>query len=463
MILKFVTPFKRGKMQTSSPTIQGDLKSLIRISFPLILFLFCESLTAFCERIFLSYSSSIDAVHASLNATYLASIFQSPSVAIGGISQVFVGLYQGSQEDHRIGPCVWQLIWFSFLSLLITLPLSFFASSWYFKGTVIQKVGLEYFNVLAIGNFLFPLSTTLASFYLGRGKTFLVTVLMLGSYALQLLLCGLMIFGIPGIVPALGAKGAALAKCMSLVILCVIFFVCFLNKKNREKYQTHVWQFSPHALWDYMKTGLVRASGYFTAKLCWVAVSYIVIKKGGQYLNVLTIGGTVITFLVFISIGLYRAILTIASNLIGAKKHSDVWMLCRSFTLYTAGISCLLAIPLIIFPDALIVFFDTPSKEIFKQTIRDINYWIWIYMFILILQSNFAAVLVAFQDFKAQLFCYFFLWPISFVPVYLGIGLGQWHADKLWAVMIVENIVFALLFYLRLRQKKLENEALYQK
>ena len=138
--------------EASKPIIKGDLRALIRISVPLMLFLFCEALTLFCERIFLSYHS-IDSVHGSLSASYLAKIFQAPCIAIGAMGQVFVGFYQGSGEYKQIGPCVWQLIWFSFLSFLITLPLSYLVSSWYFRGTAIEKIGVECFLILCFRKF----------------------------------------------------------------------------------------------------------------------------------------------------------------------------------------------------------------------------------------------------------------------------------------------------------------------
>lgn len=433
--------------------LSGDLKGLVRISIPLMFFLFCEALTGFCERNFLSYSS-IDAVHASLNANYLATIFQSPCVAIGAMAQVFVGLYQGSGENKRIGPCVWQLVWFSFLSFLVTLPLSFLASLWFFKGTSIENMGTQYFTVLAFSNFLFPLCAALSSFYLGRGKTALVTSFMLGSYILNLLLSWCLIFGIKGILPPLGAQGAALGKCISLGLLCLIFFCCFLTKKNRKIYNTQLWQFSYPALWKYMSPGIVRAFGYLSSKACWIAISYIVIKKGGKYLDALTIGGTVISFLVFIATGIYKSILTIASNLIGAEKNAETWKLCNSFIIYSLVTSALLTIPLLFFPNSLLYFFDASAREIFRQTFKDINLWIWLYMLALTIQTSFCALLVAQRDLKFQFYCYLFLWPISLLPVYFGIGQNHWQADKLWMIMIFENLAFMLFFFIRLRQKK---------
>ena len=437
----------------SQAVIEGNLKTLTRISLPIMLFLFCEALTLFFERIFLSYHS-MNAVHASLNAGYLATIFQSPCVAIAAMAQVFVGLYQGSNEYKRIGPCVWQLIWFSFLSSPLVLVLSFIASSLYFSNTVIQTIGTQYFTVLAFGNFLFPLQIALASFYLGRGKTFFVTSVMLASYALDLFLNWLLIFGVEGVIAPMGARGAALAKCISLAAVCCIFFISFLNRKNQELYNSRSWHFSPVALWGFMRLGMVRAFGYFSSKICWVAISYIIIRKGSFYLEVLTVGGTVITFLLFITTGMYKAVLTIAPNLIGAGKFDQIWKLCRVTTLYILAISVVLTIPLVFFPDTLICFFDASSKDIFRRTFKDINYWIWLYMVILTIQTSFCAILIALRDLKVQLYCYLFLWPVSFIPVYFGIGVRGWQADKLWLIMLIENITFMFFFFFRLWQRK---------
>lgn len=437
----------------SKPIIKGDLRTLMRISVPLMFFLFCDSLTSFCERIFLSYHS-IDSFHASLNASYLATIFQSPCIAIAAMAQVSVGFYQGSRQSQQIGPCVWQLIWFSFASLLVTLPLSYLISLWYFKGTVIEQVGAECFSILALGNFLFPLNTALSSFYLGRGKTWLVTSFMLASYALNLFFSWCFIFGIGELIPPLGAKGAALGKCMSLGLVCCIFFYTFLMKNNRDVYHSHSWHFSPTALWQYMRPGLVRALGYLSSKICWVATCYVMIKKGGIYLDVLTIGGTIITFLIFTTNGIYKSILTISSNLIGAEKSREIWKLCRSFVIYTGIIQTIFIIPLLIFPDMLIYFFDSSSKPIFKEAFHTIHHWVWIYMFALTVQMSFCAILVTLKELKFQLYCYLFLWPFFSLLVYLGLGLGGWAADKLWLIIACESLTAMLFFFIRLRQTK---------
>lgn len=444
---------------SSLKEIRGDLRTILRISLPLLFFLFCETLTAFCERIFLSYHS-VDAVHASLSATYLATIFQSPCVAIGAMGQMFVGLFNGSGELKRIGPCIWQLIWFSLLSMFITLPLSVLACHFYFKDTTIYQAGTEYFDIFAMGNFLFPLCVSLASFYLGRGKTAFVTFLMLTSYALHMLLSWFFIFGISDFLPPLGIKGAALAKCCSMGFLCFSLLGSFLSRDNQKIYYTNQWWLSPSMLWEYMRPGLIRASCYFFAKTWWIGSAYLIIKKGGLYLDVLTVGGTVITFLTFIATGIYRSILTISSNLIGSEKYEEIPKLYRSLLIYILIIGTILVMPLIIFPTSITFFFDSSSKEIFITIFQNISPWVWLYSILLTLQVGLCSLIVSTRDLKLQFYCYLFSCLTSFFPVYFFLYKGGWQPDKLWLIMAIDNLILATIFFVRLRYKKWEKKPL---
>lgn len=442
-------------MVSSGLSIRGDFRTLLRVSLPLFLFLFCESSVVFIERIFLSHLGA-ESLSSSLNGTYLASIFQGSCMAIASMGLVFVGLYQGEDQLERIGPCVWQLIWFSLLSMAVTLPLGLWSSSLYFEGTPLEKLGGEYFKILAWGNFLLPLNTALTSFYIGRGKTLLVTSLMLASYGLNVVLCRVLIFGIKGFIPAWGIQGAPLARCLSLGVFCLIFFVIFLSKENRKVYGTGFWQFSPTAFWFYIRPGFIRAFGHIWWKGSLATVSCLMIRKGGAYLDAQTIGGTVIAFLLFFVTGLYRSVLAIAPNLLGSKNYAEIWRFCRSLMVYIAIIGAIIAVPLLVYPDSLIFALDGSSRELFEKTFRTINHWIWFYLVAIAVQTVLCALIIAIRDLKTQFFSYFLTLITSVLPIYLGLNFWSWKPDKFWLVLAIENGVFAGVFFYRLLQRKWE-------
>lgn len=440
----------------------GDLQTLIRISLPIFLFLFCESLTTFGEYVILSYQGT-KVLFSLLNGSYLSWVFQIPCTAIASMAQVFVGFYQGKGELKRIGPCVWQLIWFSILSLIITLPLSFWISSFYFKETLIEGIASKYFNVLAFGNFLFPLNTALTSFYLGRGKAKLVSLTLLTSYACNLGLCWILTSGIGDLIPCLGIQGVAVAKCFSLGVSCAIFFYYFLKKENQEIFGTGIWKLSFIELCSYILPGIMRAFGYLASKVTWAIISFLIIKKGGMYLEVQVVGGIVIAFLVFIPRGIYRSILTIAPNLLGSKNYAEIWKLCRSLMAYSCLIAIILIIPCIVYPKFFIYFFDTTSKEMFVKTFGMINYWIWLWILTNSIYAGLCGFMVALRDLKVQFYCYLLTILTSLFPVYIAFQLLQCKSDKLWKIMVLENVIFALIFLYRFYQKKWEKLSIHTK
>ncbi|MCB1116468.1 MAG: hypothetical protein KDK71_08365, partial [Chlamydiia bacterium] len=449
----------KEKLQTSPPfkmtekacfTARGDLRTLARISLPLMFYLFCECLTLASERVFLSYYS-LEAVQGALSGLYLAAIFQLSTVAIASMAQVFVGYYHGGGERIQIGPCVWQLIWFSLLSSLLVLPLSHLASLWYFKGTAIEQVGREYFKVLSYGNFLFPLNAALTSFYLGRGKTVLVSIATITSYGLQLLLSWLLIFGVQGIIPPLGAQGAALGQCLSLGSLSLFFFFLLMRKSHRDCYQTNQWKLRPSALWGFIRPGLVRALNQFVIRLYWILYVSLILKKGGLYLDVLTVGGLVFAFFRFIIVGLLQAMLTITSNLLGKKSYHELWRFFRSSSLYVGMISGLLFIVLIYFPNVLLCFFDPSSKALFTQLFHKINLSMWALLTLIFMQCCPLAALTAMQDLKCQFYSTLFVSTVPFLSVYFGLKWDLLQPDQIWIVSVCEALIFATVYSLRLR------------
>lgn len=440
--------------------MKGDLRTLIRVSLPLFLFLFCEGLAFLGEKAFLSRYYGVSAVSGTLNGGYLAFIFQSSCAAVASMALVFIGLYQGKGELKEIGPCVWQLIWFSFLSLIITLPLGLLSARLYFKGTVVEEIGLSYFNVLSWGNFLFPLNTALTSFYIGRGKTTLVSLLMLASYCLNLLLCWLLIFGIKDSIPPLGIRGAALAKCLSLGVVCVVFFTLFLSKTNREIYGTGIWGLSLKRLWVYMRPGMMRVFQCFWVRGSWAAISYLMISKGGSYLDVQAIGGMVIFFLAFIVVGIQRAILAISPNLLGGKHYDEIRHLFRSLSIYVGIIGVILTVPLFLYPQAFTLFFDASSREVFDRVFGQINHWIWLHIVALSVQMGLCGFIVAIQDLKTQFYSFILITIVSFFTVYLAMDVWSCSPDKLWLIMGLENVLLALVFFWRIYLRKWEEQEL---
>jgi len=101
-------------------------------------------------------------------------IFQVSCTLLAMMAQVFVGRLYGAQDWKAIGPTVWQFIWFSLLSMIVTVPASLIYGKYYLQGTSFEALATPYFHFIIGINFLYPLGAALSCFYLGRGKTKMV-------------------------------------------------------------------------------------------------------------------------------------------------------------------------------------------------------------------------------------------------------------------------------------------------
>ena len=199
----------------------GSLKELLFLLVPLFFTLISSHLMNFCDRYFLSLYS-FDGFKAVSIATYVCVIFQELFSRITSITQVFVGRSFGEKKHSNIGMYTWQMIWFSCLTILLTPLFTYFIGNFYFAQTEAKELGQQYFSIMMYGNFLFPLGMTLASFQAGIGKMKPLAITALAANLLNVVLNYLLIKGVSGFFPPLGATGAAIGTLVSQGIYCSI-------------------------------------------------------------------------------------------------------------------------------------------------------------------------------------------------------------------------------------------------
>ncbi len=408
----------------------------------------------FCSRLFLSYYS-LDAMQGCTCALYLCTLFQHPCMRLAASAQVFVGLFQGSNTVDRMGEYIWQMIWFSLFSMVITLPLGLFVAPGFFEGSAIKESGLSYFNVLLFANFLFPLGTALSCFYVGQGKTKVIFWSTLVSHIVNILLDLILIFGIHHLIPPLGATGAALSMAFSQALFCAILFIFFLRKKERLAYGTGNYLFKWDSFWKCTRMGLPRALARVFALTAWAAIVHIMTAKGGDYLMVLSIGGTLILLFSFINDGILQAMITIASNLIGSKNYASIWKMVRSSFLFLGTMTLLFAIPYLFFPEFMISFFslgpiDIPTLQLLKRSFL----WLWIFSFCYGYCAIGLSLITASQDMVFYSRIIIFVWLTSYLPAYYAMNLWNWPPDLIWVIMAFDSLIFGTVYLWRSSKEK---------
>ncbi len=193
----------------------------------------------FVDRVFLAWVSG-DAMAAAFSASMVWFTVLCLPLGICTYANTFVSQYHGDKQPEQIGPAVWQTIWMAFAFTPITLafiPLAPMIFSWAGHSPEIQKLEVEYFQVLSLGGSGMLVAQAASAFYNGRGITQL-PMWIDGFYAiLNLLLDYLWIFGYAGF-PAMGIAGAGYATSLALWLKAATYLALMLQPKYRTTYQT---------------------------------------------------------------------------------------------------------------------------------------------------------------------------------------------------------------------------------
>ena len=210
-------------------------RQVLRISLPLVISMSSTMIMEFTDRVFLA-NYSLDAIAAALPAGIAAFLFISIFLGTAQYLNVFVAQYVGSGRSQRVGAALWQGIYFSILSAILMVGLSYLAQPLFAFGghpPEVQVLEAIYFKVLCLGSGIYIWGTALSCFFSGRGQTRLVMVITLIGTLFNIPLDYALINGI-WFFPQWGIFGAGIATVMSWSLVSLIFaFMVFTQKNDR--------------------------------------------------------------------------------------------------------------------------------------------------------------------------------------------------------------------------------------
>lgn len=298
---------------------EGSIRELWKISFPLMLNSFSVMFMLFIDRLLLAKFSTA-AFNAAVNATTLGWGFMAAWIVLAGIAEVFVAQYNGAGEKNKLGEPVWQMIWLSLASIFFFFPMSFWGPEFFYGAGNQHYLEKQYFSIMMLFAPVFPLYSALCSFYIGQGKTLLITFLSLAANIVNAILDYILIFGIEGWIPSLGITGAAIATSIGGVFEVVVLGFCFLSEKTHETFGTRNYSFSLTSMWQCIKVGLPGAVFVGIEIFGWACFYLIMTMLGESYITIAGICQSVAILFFFLAEGISKAVTAIAGNLIGAKR-----------------------------------------------------------------------------------------------------------------------------------------------
>jgi len=431
-----------------SKDTSASVKELFILTTPIFISLLSSNLMLFCDRYFLS-RYSFEAFKAVGVASYLVALFQIICIRFTTSNQVFVGTSFGNNSVGNIGIYTWQMIWASLLSIFLTFPISIVVEKLYFSNTEIRALGEAYFSIMMIGNFLFPLGTTLAAFFLGIGNTKVLSLVAFISNLLNAALDYCLINGIPKIFDPLGIKGAAIATLISQGIYCTILFFLFINHPNRKEYRTRDFYFRASFFKECFKVGTPNAISRLISLSFWALSMKIVASKGGDYITLISFGSTICLLISIVRESISRGLMTFFSYFLGQNNWKYVWKSLRSGVILLIVIFFLLALPFIFYNDYLIemVIGSKITNIATMNLLRLACYWLWIFF---LLEGIVFFIINLLMSMKETMYLLkinaLMTYFTVYLPFYLGFGIGNLGADKIWMITWI-NFIPPIYFY----------------
>jgi multidrug resistance protein, MATE family len=212
---------------------------VLRVGYPLILAQMSFTVQTFLDRLFLTWYS-MEAVAGAVAGLFTIWTLMGLFIGTGEYLTTFVAQYQGSRRPERIGPAVWQGIYFSLAAgaaVAALIPLAGPVFDWAGHAPSLREHEVVYARILMLGTFPIVLMATLSSFFAGRGETLTVLGVNVIATVVNGVFDYLWIFGKAGF-PRMGVAGAAWATVLSQAVGALTLLAVILRPEHRRAYRT---------------------------------------------------------------------------------------------------------------------------------------------------------------------------------------------------------------------------------
>lgn len=436
---------------------RGSVRELWNVSFPLILTSLSTYLMLTADRIILGqYSTTV--MNAAVAASNIGAMFFFGLISVCTIAEVFVGQFNGAGHTHKLGEPVWQMLWLCISSAVIFIPLGLWGGP-YMLSSQFDPEGISYFCYLMTPGFIFAFAPTLASFYIGQGKTKIVVYASIAGNTLNIILDYIFVFGIEGIIPSMGAKGAAIASIIGALANATILAIPFCASKNRLTKGTRYWRIQPKLFMDCINIGLPNAIGHVIEMLGWVIIFNMAIGVSVMHVTVLSIFQATMFMVIFFSEGLQKGVIAICSNFIGAKDKTAISRTLQSSIKLSILIALIYAAPLMLFPEAITSLFISSDFDAITS-IEELMYFFknayiftWLFIVFEMLAWCVAGILIAAGDTKYVMFITSTnIWISFFLPSWFFVYKLQWSPTSNIAISIFYALIAFCCFLVRYKK-----------
>lgn len=271
-----------------------------------------------------------------------------------------VAQHLGSRRVHAVKTLVPQTILFNFLlSLLILIITNLFAAqifSAYNAGGLVLDYAVDYYHIRAFGFPFTLVSFALYGIFRGLQNTLWAMRCALTGTLIHVILALILVFGIPGFIPAMHIQGAAIASLISQIIMCVMAFYYFFTKTPfslnfGKRINPNLKPFILLSFNFILRTAALNLAIY-------LANAYATMY-GNAYIAAQSILMNIWLFFSFFIDGYSNAGNALAGKLMGSKDYEGLWKISKIIRRYAIIVALILIL--------ICFIFYTPIGKLFNK------------------------------------------------------------------------------------------------
>jgi MATE family multidrug resistance protein len=348
-------PAQGGRVPTP-----GGVEELVRLAWPLVLSNSFWALQIFLDRVLLGRAGG-GQVGAALATAILfwtpLSLFQYTA----NYATTFVAQYTGAGRPRRVGPVVWQSIYFSLgggAAFLVMIAAAGTLVRWAGHTAHLQELETAYLRCLCFAAPPLLVSASALSFFAGRGDSRTVLLVNAAGLVVNAAFAWTLIYGRFGL-PALGIVGAGVATVAGSSTSALLALALLFRPRYRAEFGTlEGWAFDPALFVRLMRYGLPNGVSIGLETLGFALFTMLVGRMGEAELDATSVAFALnlLAFLPMVGIG--QAVEILVGRRLGendpATAARSTWMALGCALVLTGAAA------------AAFVFLPLPMTELFR-------------------------------------------------------------------------------------------------
>lgn len=349
----------RTPQPESSPK-PGSSRELLKLALPLVISQSFMTVQVLADTLLLAKHDT-DEMTASFPAVmwfWLGFGFLSVTA---GYTSTFVAQYTGAKRPHRVGPAVWQGLYFSLfagLLFLLVVPAAPWLISLAGHEPHLQQLETTYLRCLGFAALPMLIMGAVNGFFSGRGHTWTVLGIEACGTGVNVGLALLLIFGRGGF-PELGIAGAGWSTVIGSWASAFLALALFFRRRQRQEFATlSGWRFERDLFGRLLKFGGPAGLQIFLDVLVFHLFTQLVGRLGPAALGAttLTVRFNMVAFLPMMGIG--QAVSILVGQRLGADQPDLAEKSAYTGVKWNFGYMCFVAAAYLLMPGVLVSAFE---------------------------------------------------------------------------------------------------------